>query len=267
MLQSKERHEMKTRLAWTLVLVTGMAISIARAASVHGWPERQHKIAPDHLARGISKGLVIAYGHPIKPPFKIELRSDGKIYANGVQVIPSIVNEREAAQEQPKLSPSDTAITESLWKTTHEAQAKARAGTPPAEVLEFVRQQPNVKTATLSSSTIKLVMSNGLPMILELPAAGAVPISGTEINKRSTAHLRSRVSEIERKLKQGYVVIFVDSGTSELPTIPRLSDIRAIMEDPATSDQEKVRRLSSHFVEPVAKDIVTNYSHEEWLEK
>lgn len=179
-----------------------------------------------------------------------------------------MVNERAAALHPlPPSSSTDTLIIESLSKTAHEAQAQARQGVPHDQILEFARKQPYVRDAKLNPNSIKLMMVNEVPMLVELPPAGYVPLSGEEIKVRVASHLNSRMRMIENRLKQGLCVIFIDGGISEPLAMPPPSTIVGIMEDSTIPADEKIHRLEPYFVEPAARDIMANYSRTEWVEK
>ena len=76
--------------------------------------DRRVTISPVQPINGIRTGMVIAYGHPISPPYAIEWRGE-KLYLNSVQVIPSIADEKWIASrpKQPR-NESEKAMNESL---------------------------------------------------------------------------------------------------------------------------------------------------------
>ncbi|MCK4234456.1 hypothetical protein KAX75_08510 [candidate division WOR-3 bacterium] len=59
-----------------------------------------HQITPDS---GITTGHIIAYGHYIKPPYKIEVK-DTIVYVNGVQIHPTLLSpgEKKKREEEKK---------------------------------------------------------------------------------------------------------------------------------------------------------------------
>jgi len=52
---------------------------------------------------GIATGHVIAYGHYIKPPYKLEVREDTLLFLNGLRIYPCLINLKVRAEEERKI--------------------------------------------------------------------------------------------------------------------------------------------------------------------
>ena len=70
---------------------------------------------------GIKTGLVIAYGHVIKPPYKVYIE-DSKIMINGVQISPSLIWERETPKSQYKSTPEQKQKYKRIIEVTEQAR-------------------------------------------------------------------------------------------------------------------------------------------------
>ncbi len=232
--------------------------------------DRRIKIQPKKQREGISKGLIIAYGHPIQPPYFIQWRN-GKLYVNEVQVLPSIIDERWWQAHSKPIRPEDISeAAKSLWQTDDEIQSLARKGVPHDRILEFAKKQPHIRQARrYSENALEIIEENGQHVIIELPSPGQNVLSTDEKSARVEDSQRNRIASIEAKLNRGRCVIFVDGGTSE-QVITRIfpSSVPLIMENGSLSQEEKLRRLYQLFsFGPAAQDVLVNYIPNEWPQK
>lgn len=232
--------------------------------------DRRVAIQPKRLANGIKRGLIIAYGHPLRPPYSIEVRGE-KIYVNAVQVLPSTLDEKYwASIPKPTQNDREKAIRESLWKSGNEIQERARKGESHEKIFEFAKQQPYMNNVHWESrGVLEYTLPNGQPSSIELPQPGEVRINEMEIKRRSAVATRARAKQIELMLRKGRCVIFVDSGISEQimrESFP--SGVPQIMDDATLSAESKAKRLRELLsVESVVADVMANYVREEWTPK
>lgn len=83
------------------------------------------EINPVTPETGITTGHVIAYGHYIKPPYKVEIVSDTMLFINGVQIFPVLPSKfeiekkrREEIRSEKNYSKADS-ISETYFKRLH----------------------------------------------------------------------------------------------------------------------------------------------------
>lgn len=82
---------------------------------------RKIEIKPIKQADGIKFGMVVAYGHLIPGPYKVEIVAD-KVFVNGVQVSPSLVAERDV---KPVKIPTDKkAFAQQMYDLNREIKKK-----------------------------------------------------------------------------------------------------------------------------------------------
>ena len=245
-------------------------VNHARTPDEYSKRDRHISIQPHQPKKGITSGLVIAYGHRISPPYVIE-NKEGKLFVNGVQVKPSLINEREfKAHPLPVMSDAAKAVNESLWRTETELKDMARKGVSPDDILKFAKNQPHVNGAKLGG-TREVILNeedSALPMHVMLPLPGEVLPSAMEKTARASSAQHSELLNVQRHLKKGECVIFVDGGMSgHLLTRTFPAVIRETMENPALSGEEKFRRLHETLkFEPAVRDILANFTPEEWNE-
>lgn len=254
-----------------LVATTLVATSPAQAQLLRPdeYDKRDRRVAiqPKKPAKGIKGGLVIAYGHPLRPPYSVEVRGE-KIFVNAIQVLPSILDEKYwASLPKPTQDDREKAISESLWRGGNEIQEMARKGESHEKIFEFAKRQPYMNNVRWESrGVLEYTLPNGQGSSIELPQSGEVRINEAEIKRRSMAATRARVKQIESILRKGHCIIFVDSGISEqLVRESFPSAVPKIMDDVALSADEKTGRLRELLgVESIVADVMANYVSEEW---
>lgn len=257
-----------------LTAITLVATSPAQAQLLR--PDEYDKrnrrvvIQPRKSAKGIKKGLVIAYGHPLRPPYSVEVHGE-KIFVNAVQVLPSTIDEKYLASlPKPTQDDHEKAISESLWRSGNEIQEMARKGESYEKIFEFAKRQTYMNNVRWESrGVLEYTLPNGQPSSIELPQPGEVRLNEAEVKRRSSAATRDRAKQIESMLKKGRGVIFVDGGISEhilRDSFP--SGVPKIMDDAALSAEEKAKRLRELLgIESVVADVMANYVREEWTAK
>lgn len=241
------------------------AAEVARPATA-SLEDRKVDIQPKKPKKGIGTGLVIAYGHPIAPPYVVEYRGEN-LFVNDVQVKPSIVDERKwvAKSDRPKDERFEH-VMGVMERHIARAQDMARAGLTQEEILKFLKAQEFIENVVPEGQQAVVVSYfGGKSVAVELPTKGASVLQAGQISERSRAAKSSEISRITGKLSRGRCVIFVNGGTSEqriTSTFPLI--VSQTMNDPKLGPKEKIRRLDEVLVESAAKDIVANYDEREW---
>lgn len=248
---------------------------------------RKIDLKPVKQADGIKTGLVIAYGHVIPPPYKVYTENK-KVMINGVQVIPSMVWEREA----PKYVPTT--------RTTDEQKLAKRSTEVLAEARRIYCSGKDTKSMSLLSDDISNHISNAKDVVIsakwysgkKLPqdsiqitwvknvGPDAVSFRASECTDilRTSSELRGQADvrhqdalaegqkSIERRLEKGWTLIFASHGQGQSYGDVR-DEIVAVMENADLSPDQKAEEIKKRklgFGYSGALDVVENYSSGEW---
>jgi len=213
---------------------------------------------------GIKTGMVIAYGHLIPPPYKVESIGD-KVLINGIQVIPSLVVERDV---KPIPIPADKKVfaqkkydfnqdikkkyyTQVLFKDKKELQS---------EILVYAKSQPIVEDVRWGTDIlfVKYAGDMGFSTMINLP--GTTPEKPWP--NRSKEARDSMVTYITKGIGTGCILIDSDGGVS--PGCGDKRTVNEVMQDSKLSKDEKIERLAKWGNYETAMDIVDNYDSQEW---
>lgn len=240
--------------------------------------DRRIEVAPKHVDDGINTGLVILFGHPIKPPYKIVFE-DNKMSVNGVEVVPSPVGQREYAKtyQPPTLEKLARAAKITDW--THAAQEiyRTKKGTVPdedlkKEILDYVKAQPLVKDAKWDSKDYMSVKlkddkydSFGYGVMFSMTKH--IPESDEDKKVRTEKIQKDYVRELEGELRQKKSLFFTTDGGVFHDYEDVRNKVNGVMADNKLSHDEKIKTLRENVFAGnlvAALDVVTNYRVEEW---
>lgn len=270
---------MRNRSVLRGVLVLVLAVIVYRPASSEVTPsedqerklERRAKIAPVDESTGVAKGLVIAYGHVIRPPYRFRYEGS-KLLVNGVQLIPSPVSDRESEKIRARVTDDRRKLLKELERVEARAKEMYAARRSPEEILQFVKSQSGViadaKWEGERSMTFRLAGDKHFMHMLwfdGLTQATKKQVEGT-VDPREVQ--RRLVDQYERDLTNGVCLFFSsDNG------VMRMDDPRAkvaeVMQDKSLSDAERERAVLKIFPmnRIAAYDVLANYSASEWVRK
>ncbi len=234
---------------------------------------RKIEIVPIKPAEGIATGGVVAYGHFIPPPYKVEY-PDERLLINGVQVMPSLVRERERREHPMKpLSPENQAIQEKVGRLIRDAEeiyAKGKwltsASVRQQKVLEMLGKHPDLVQKPRWQSEV-LCYSTPVYSGSSCVNFGPSMFSSPKMQARNEAkNVAERISEIERLLAEGMWVCFGSTLGGMGTTHDSRASVNEIMKNPALSRNQKVELLEEHVFKnyDLALDVVDNYSAKEW---
>lgn len=110
-----------------------------------------NQVTPDS---GINTGHVIAYGHYIKPPYKIEVR-DTIIFINDVQIFPMLLSDQQKEKINNELERTN------IWKNTAEYKIKVKYDVEADAVYNTILKETN-DTSRAVKKAIIVLMKSGL---------------------------------------------------------------------------------------------------------
>jgi hypothetical protein len=218
---------------------------------------------------GVKSGMVIVYGHPIKPPYLMVFRQ-GKLYMNDVQVEPSLYVEREKAQIPAEAYQAEFGNIAS--KVGGEIQKMSREGKSSDEILKFARSQQGVKNVHLErpDSIMMEIEADGRvsPFGVALPPRGSKPPAAIRRDQMTPA-VKLKIETDMTALKQGKCIIYLSQGGTSSRFMPKefKAEIMRIMLSPELDQEQRIRQVADKFffgAKWPAQDIVTNFTEAEW---
>ena len=226
-------------------------------------------ISPITPKEGIETGLVIAYGHLIRPPYYLEYR-DKNLFLNGVQVEPSIIEQRRKEKMAPFIETAKKKMQGSRDVRDHLTRM-LKDGRSRDQVMQFVNSHRDViehaRWADEGSMLVK--MTGGTYEVIgkfRLGKQGKKPPPPATIPTPQEIKER-RLSEINSSLQRGECLVFLSSGGTY-----KAGDIRKavveIMRDDTLARDEKLERLRERVFpgsETPAFDLLENFDLREWL--
>jgi hypothetical protein len=266
-----------------ICVVTGSGGVCAQAGAIvnaedHMAKERAHRaigIKAISPSLGINTGLVIAYGHPIAPPYHFEYRGS-LLFVNGVQVEPSLIQQRDYDQLPKKMTDGVANEMNQLIELEHKVKSvfAERHGTIPddelrAQLLGMVRAHPMIKDAKWTNSKVLSYkrtndphdsFSNGI--ILRFTGHSA---SAATTRKSSEQLHQEHINQFEEHLKSGGCLFFLSDG-GVWRGMDMRKDVNQIMNRSDLSASEKEQKLHSVFngTSGPDLDISANYNASEW---
>jgi len=225
---------------------------------------RKIDVIPVKQTDGIKTGTVIAYGHLIPPPYKVEAIGE-KILINGIQVVPSLVAERES--KPAKMSPKKKEFSTNAWNLQQEV--KKRYYTQilfkdkdklKSEILAYVKSQSVIEDAYWGEQTLFLKYVGDIGYSTMIEFRGTTQEKPWPSRKKEASE--AAVQYITKGIESGCILIDSDGGTS--PGCGDKKIVSEIMQNSNLSKDEKIERLAKWGNYDVALDITENYNPQEW---
>jgi hypothetical protein len=231
-----------------------------------------HQVTPDS---GITTGHIIAYGHYIKPPYKIEVR-DTIVYINGVQILPRLIPPgKKKKKQEAKTSKTEYEIAnDSIWATYDSLRQKYDKSTSYKKIIEYVRNLDVVDSVVANSNEVSAVIyyKNGARFITSFHHEYTPPpeLSPEERREERIKYLEQESESIRKSLEERRrLIIFSYRGDSSRPGMI-IYDIIRIMSNEELSTSEKAQNLIDnrprypHLTQDEIYEIMANFDHEEW---
>jgi len=246
---------------------------------IHG----THKIDihPAKQADGIKTGLVIAYGHIIPPPYKVEYVAD-KLVINGVQVKPSLIRERENDLQIKSAPPANK--KEELWKGTkiedvaQELYVNGLKNKPlekvQREIIELISKSTDVyeNPVWVSEKALRVQLAGShIQYLMQFSEKPIVVLSPVELKRQSDERTgkaqKSILESVKKQLEKGKTIGFLSNGGEVDHWDPR-GDVNEVMGEKGLTKDQRIEKLhDKNFTYDIAVDIVDNYAPSEWQTK
>lgn len=238
--------------------------------------ERVHRAIKFDMARspiGINAGLIVAYGHPLRQPYHFEYRGQ-RLFVNGVQVDPSLVQQRDHEKNYREMAQRDVNEYKQLQDLTQQVRKlyfDQLGKTPSVElhdkILRIVKAHVLIKDAEWRTDTMLLYRAKGqYERVATAINFRATPIRRQPNNPKTTEQLHSdRIKEFESRLRAGDCIIFLSDGGTWFGKDVR-GDVNRVMNHPGLSPAEKEKRLFEIFgnASGPSLDTIANYNKSEW---
>ncbi|MBI5595448.1 MAG: hypothetical protein HY928_05095 [Elusimicrobia bacterium] len=245
-----------------------------RLSGVSG--SRKIDVSPKKVTTGIDSGLVVAYGHLIRPPFSVEWQ-DETLSVNGIQVSPSIVLKRSSNGVVPAASEKDRRefqqradLVGEARKIYSEGEGRRRIEDIKSDINALFRRAPVQFTDIRWTDDRHLLAQEiGAPITrsITFSAPEAREASESQRTSRRDAAKKASAATIDKQLRMNEVVIFDSSGgRSGGSTIEFVERVQKIMNAPDKTDEDRIEELKEKVFgnyEP-AFDVVENYDRAEW---
>lgn len=239
---------------------------------------RQVAMRPTIPSDGINAGLVIAYGHVLQPPYRVDYEGD-RLLINGVQIRPSLVLERERLQHPaPGLSDEMSQMVkrgEVLVAGARETYQRGK-GKRPLELLQedirdiLIKSSDTFVSVTWTrDDTVEVIYAiSGIHYVVDLSKTPQ-RMSSKDLEGRINRARTATIQSIRTRLARGACLLFVsDEWEGQCPQQVQ-SRVNAIMQEKKLSREQRIEKMKSEVFEDydVALDVVDNYDVAEWESK
>lgn len=227
------------------------------------------EIAPTTGTGGIQTGILMAYGHILRAPYSVE-RIEKRMSVNGVQVLPSLLEERKLKSnpwKPPERSPEDREKLlrrESVHKQAMQIYKNSWFAAR-WKILALLSRHPDLFSEVEVSDTGVEVHFKSFDTrvrqgwIFEHPS-----LASLDVLEQNGRNLREeQKGYIERDLRAGRFVAITSNGQSGPMNDPRVR-VNAIMQNSALTREQRLSQLADIFNYGTALDILENYSDNEW---
>lgn len=227
------------------------------------------EITPTVETNGIKAGVLMAYGHILRAPYKIE-RVERRILVNGVQVVPSLLAERKFKSnpwKPPELNPEDREKWRCMEMVRKQAEKIYKTSWFGAQrkILALLGEHPDLFSDVEVSDTgvevhFKLAMSR-----VRYGWGFESTVPSPEVMDKSVRNsIEEQKGYIERDLRAGRFVAITSNGQSGTMNDPR-KQVNTIMGDSVLTREQRLSQLIDIFLHyGTALDVLENYSDNEW---
>jgi hypothetical protein len=247
---------------------------------------------------GITTGHIIAYGHYIKPPYKLEIKSDTMLFINGVQIFPVLPSNYEIDKKRREKLRLDDKYGEAnriagpylkrmnslydeikrVYKVIEQKEGRDEAID---SIFKLIKAETLiVKTATTFvgeddcllrigyflpgySESPEDLLTIGLELKGRNPTSGYVNIPHFNVDKKEVDYYKER---LEKELKKGDLIFRTsfNRGLNDWPEY-RFWRISETLKNKDLSEEEKIQKLNEVLllVED-SKELLYNFYPSEW---
>jgi hypothetical protein len=249
---------------------------------------------------GIATGHVIAYGHYIKPPYKVEIKSDTMLFINGVQIFPVLPSNYEIEKKRREKLRLDDKYGEariiskpyrdrlrSLFKEMSSIYELLEPRVGKVKALDSIYKMAIAETLIVKMDTTFVGKDDCMLSIYHfLPGYDKIPedtssviliLQGGNSSSGDTAlpvrnintmkeHVINMKEGIERVLND-QLVIFYTSKDRSFRSEHYLWETLKILKSDTLNMKEKIEKLSRIINENAAKELLYNFYPSEWPTK
>jgi hypothetical protein len=276
------RHAVTARKATALFFISCLLAAIPTAGAPSGPNEgsvtvsrtdrRKFVVQASKPKSGINKGLVIAYGHPLRPPFLLEEKA-GVLQVNGIAVRQNL--SRSGLPDVPQVDPQGKEFSEKKWAIVERLRGLYEKGASKSEIQKSAMQSEIVTEAEWRGErhiylTIKRgdgdVVHHGIDFPAKVPGA---PDGGRPSPKPGVqSPLGIEKARFSGVLTSDETLILMSDGGISIgkPSAHLRKGVMGVMDSPGKSDAEKLVELKRIFrgAETAASDVMANYVKAEW---
>jgi len=245
-------------------------------------------IKPEHPDTGIRSGYFIAYGHPVAPPYVIEIKEDSALCVNGVQVYPPLPDPVQPARFAQLMAPVRSmpdsvkrlyALVDTVTKRAYAFYANAAAVDGESSALrttgDMVMKSGIADSVKLGYPGVLRIYEKQIegPLVLFLETRdelrdhlGRLPsgLGGTERHSRLDV-ARLRAANIRGELAGGRAIVVTPGEYGYLGGADVFYAARALLSDETLSQSRKWALLQSRgFSGGMAYWLLANYAEREW---
>jgi hypothetical protein len=249
---------------------------------------------------GIKTGHVIAYGHYIKPPYKVEVREDTLLFLNGMRIYPPLPSkirleetrrEREKYKEAVEVSEPYRKRLRALFDNAQELYkviapkiGKEAAVDSICKLLKKDSLMVDVKVGSQGKEYILLELKYYLPGLfmppedpleelleLRMHSPKSTPtINNEERLKRKKSSVVRMKERAEKDLGKGHVLMTINVSVCwNVLFEMHFWRIVRVLKDTNKTFNEKLEKLCGRdigLIEDGAKELLYNYNPNEWPE-
>ena len=257
-----------------------------------------NQVAPQS---GIETGHFIAYGHYIKPPYKLQIKNDTMLFINGVQIVPCVTSafeiekerrEEERFKEEHKKADSIAkpyeeriySFFDEMRRVYKEVERKGGRD----KAIDSIYKLAEAETLIVEMGTVNLVGEDDcsfrviyfmpgydtrpddlsyLPIALygSDSSSGYSPIRDINKVKKHVNHFKATA---EKDLKNNTVIFFSSFKTISYRREYAVWPVKRILEADTITIEEKAKKLDEFLPgEKESKELIHNFDPSEWPEK
>lgn len=249
---------------------------------------------------GITTGHVIAYGHYIKPPYKVEIKNDTMLFISGVQIFPVLPSKLEIEKErrekiwldekfgkarmiaEPYLRKQDSLFEEMrrVYKVIEPKEGRDKAIDSVFKLAEADTLVVKVDTTLIGRDDCTFLVDYFMPgynhisgLILRLyggdtssgykPRPAPTRQDMNAIKKRQAINIKNQA---EKALRNQSVIYYTHSDSGRRREY-RLWQILSILKSDTLDAEEKIEKLIGITNANAGKELFYNFDPSEWPTK
>jgi len=256
---------------------------------------------------GIITGGIIAYGHYIKPPYKIEIRNDTMLFVNGIQILPQLPSELEIEEKrrgkirrEEKYSKADSIAKpyqkrlhslfdemDNIYKLLEPKVGRVKAADSIYKLVEAETLIVEIDTNFVGEDDCSFSIVYFMPGYSERPddliggillleggnsLSGYTSSSGAGQNlKKKRDYVKYRKDFIEERLKENYVILCSSFNKAMNLLMPYYFwMVLDVLKNNDLTPEDKIGKLGEITplaVEKSRKEIIYNFDPSEWPER